>query len=100
MSETESELLALTQRLLESITNGDWATYQELCDPTLTAYAQLASAGTSIVSTLLTMIVSPSRHAHSVRVSLVFLAITMALNGSGRELLHAYAPMLGVVETS
>jgi calcium/calmodulin-dependent protein kinase (CaM kinase) II len=38
MSETESELLALTRRLLESITSGDWATYQELCDPTLTAF--------------------------------------------------------------
>ena len=38
MSETESELLALTRRLLESITDGDWATYQELCDPTLTAF--------------------------------------------------------------
>ena len=24
-------------RLLECITGGDWATYQELCDPTLTA---------------------------------------------------------------
>src|SRR5262245_52899043 len=38
MSETESELLALTRRLLESISDGDWATYQELCDPTLTAF--------------------------------------------------------------
>src|SRR5436309_15226029 len=38
MSETEAELLALTRRLLESITSGDWATYQELCDPSLTAY--------------------------------------------------------------
>ena len=37
MSETESELLALTRRLLECITDGDWATYQELCDPSLTA---------------------------------------------------------------
>src|SRR5262245_223368 len=38
MSETESEVLALTRRLLESISDGDWATYQELCDPTLTAF--------------------------------------------------------------
>src|SRR3954467_11091649 len=38
MSETESELLGLTRRLLESITDGDWATYEELCDPTLTAF--------------------------------------------------------------
>jgi calcium/calmodulin-dependent protein kinase (CaM kinase) II len=37
MSDSE-ELLALTRRLLESIADGDWATYQELCDPTLTAY--------------------------------------------------------------
>jgi calcium/calmodulin-dependent protein kinase (CaM kinase) II len=38
MSEHETELLQLTQRLLDSITTGDWATYQELCDPTLTAF--------------------------------------------------------------
>src|SRR5437764_5860104 len=38
MSETEAELLALTRRLLESITSGDWQTYEELCDPTLTAF--------------------------------------------------------------
>ncbi len=31
------ELLRLNQRLLESIADGDWATYQELCDPSLTA---------------------------------------------------------------
>jgi calcium/calmodulin-dependent protein kinase (CaM kinase) II len=31
------ELLALNQRLLESIATGDWATYQDLCDPSLTA---------------------------------------------------------------
>lgn len=43
MSETEAELLALTRRLLESITAGDWATYQELCDPTLTAFEPEAS---------------------------------------------------------
>ena len=32
-----NELLSLTQRLLDSLSSGDWATYQELCDPTLTA---------------------------------------------------------------
>ncbi len=32
------ELLQLNQRLLDSIAKGDWATYQELCDPTLTAF--------------------------------------------------------------
>jgi calcium/calmodulin-dependent protein kinase (CaM kinase) II len=32
-----AELLRLNQRLLDSIAGGDWATYQELCDPTLTA---------------------------------------------------------------
>ena len=37
MSESENEIMALTQRLLESISDGDWATYEELCDPKLTA---------------------------------------------------------------
>jgi calcium/calmodulin-dependent protein kinase (CaM kinase) II len=32
------ELLRLNQRLLESIAGGDWATYQELSDPALTAF--------------------------------------------------------------
>src|ERR1700722_6958170 len=31
------DLLKLTQRLLDSIAGADWATYQELCDPSLTA---------------------------------------------------------------
>ena len=35
---TTNELLALNQRLLKSIAAGDWATYQELCDPTLTCF--------------------------------------------------------------
>src|SRR5947208_10267193 len=34
----QQELLDLTQRLLDSIAQGDWATYQELCDPSLTAF--------------------------------------------------------------
>jgi ketosteroid isomerase-like protein len=33
-----AELLQLNQRLLDSIAAGDWPTYQELCDPTLTAF--------------------------------------------------------------
>lgn len=37
MSDTD-DLLALNQRLLESIMSGDWATYAELCDPSLTAF--------------------------------------------------------------
>lgn len=32
------ELLSVNQRLLDSIAEGDWSTYQELCDPTVTAF--------------------------------------------------------------
>jgi calcium/calmodulin-dependent protein kinase (CaM kinase) II len=32
------ELLELNQRLLDSIARADWATYQELCDPSLTCF--------------------------------------------------------------
>jgi ketosteroid isomerase-like protein len=35
---TTAELVQLTQRLLDCIAHGDWATYQELCDPTLSAF--------------------------------------------------------------
>jgi len=38
IDQTVDELLVLNQRLLESISGGDWATYTELCDPGLTAY--------------------------------------------------------------
>jgi calcium/calmodulin-dependent protein kinase (CaM kinase) II len=34
---TTTELLQLNQRLLDAISQGDWATYQELCDASLTA---------------------------------------------------------------
>ena len=37
MSDAENEIVTLTQRLLDSITGADWATYAELCDPSLTA---------------------------------------------------------------
>lgn len=37
MSTAETELLALNQKLLDAIAGGDWKTYQELCDPDLTA---------------------------------------------------------------
>jgi calcium/calmodulin-dependent protein kinase (CaM kinase) II len=33
-----AELLAANQRLLESIPAADWKTYEELCDPSLTAF--------------------------------------------------------------
>ena len=42
---TEQELLQLNQRLLECIAAGDWATYQELCDSTLTAFEPEAPGG-------------------------------------------------------
>lgn len=32
------ELLDLNQRLLDAIADGDWDTYAELCDPTLSAF--------------------------------------------------------------
>jgi len=32
------EVLALTRQLLDCIARGDWSTYQQLCDPTLTAF--------------------------------------------------------------
>jgi calcium/calmodulin-dependent protein kinase (CaM kinase) II len=35
--DTADELLRLNQRLLESISAGDWETYRGLCDPSLTA---------------------------------------------------------------
>src|SRR5258708_17516902 len=35
---TANELLALNQRLLESILAADWATYEELCDASLSAF--------------------------------------------------------------
>jgi ketosteroid isomerase-like protein len=35
---TTSELLTINQQLLDAIARGDWKTYQELCDPTLTAF--------------------------------------------------------------
>lgn len=34
---TEESLIAVNQRLLDAIADGDWNTYQELCDPGLTA---------------------------------------------------------------
>jgi calcium/calmodulin-dependent protein kinase (CaM kinase) II len=32
------EIVELTQQLLESISSGDWKTYTQLCDPTLTCF--------------------------------------------------------------
>lgn len=36
LSDSEAELLQLTQQLLDAIDNRDWSTYARLCDPTLT----------------------------------------------------------------
>jgi hypothetical protein len=38
MADVREELLALNQRLLDSIVNADWPSYQELCDPSLTCF--------------------------------------------------------------
>ena len=35
---TRAELLDLTQRLLDSISEANWETYQRLCDPTITSF--------------------------------------------------------------
>ena len=37
-NDTVQELLDLTQRLLDSIADGDWETYSELCDPGISAF--------------------------------------------------------------
>ena len=38
MSDSQQELLALNQKLLVAIVGGDWKTYADLCDPTLTCF--------------------------------------------------------------
>ncbi len=35
---TTQQLIELTQQLLDSIADGDWPTYERLCDPGLTAF--------------------------------------------------------------
>src|SRR5258708_1279767 len=37
-AEAQTELIALNQQLLDAIAQGDWGTYSELCDPSLTAF--------------------------------------------------------------
>lgn len=37
-SSSTNELLEVTQRLLNAIATGDWNTYDELCDPSLTCF--------------------------------------------------------------
>lgn len=38
ISDAAQELLELSQRLLDAIAAGDWETYEELCDPTLSCF--------------------------------------------------------------
>jgi len=38
LESTKRELLDLTQRVLDAISEADWETYQRLCDPTLTCF--------------------------------------------------------------
>jgi ketosteroid isomerase-like protein len=38
MDAVQRELLTLNQKLLDSIARADWATYDSLCDPTLTCF--------------------------------------------------------------
>jgi len=38
MSPAESELFALSQKLLAAITAGDWTAYADLCDPDITCF--------------------------------------------------------------
>jgi hypothetical protein len=38
MADAVAELLSLNQRLLDAIAKADWATYAELCDPSLTCF--------------------------------------------------------------
>jgi hypothetical protein len=38
MTTDTKDILDLNQRLLDAIAQGDWASYEKLCDPTLTAF--------------------------------------------------------------
>lgn len=38
MADTTHELLALNKRLLDSIARADWATYETLCDPSISCF--------------------------------------------------------------
>jgi ketosteroid isomerase-like protein len=38
VNDAAQELLDLSQQLLEAIAAGDWATYEQLCDPTLSCF--------------------------------------------------------------
>uniref|UniRef100_A0A7C4LMX7 DUF4440 domain-containing protein n=1 Tax=Schlesneria paludicola TaxID=360056 RepID=A0A7C4LMX7_9PLAN len=38
MSATEDEIMQLSARLLRAIDTADWATYEDLCDPSLTCF--------------------------------------------------------------
>jgi calcium/calmodulin-dependent protein kinase (CaM kinase) II len=93
----EEEVLAVNQRLLDAIAEGDWTTYAELCDASLTAfepealghlvhglefhqfYFKLASGSTKPVNTM----VDPHVRVMGDVAVLCYFRLVQAVDGSG-----------------